>query len=290
MRVDGPVVAALDGGPHSACTLDWAVAEAVRRRTHLVLVSVVQDAWQATAWAWYPVVGASTADREVAELLDERVRYVEDRHPRLDVRARTLHGQLVPCLREVSAEAQLLVVGARERDGLARTGVTAGHVAAHARCPVVVVRDRPAGRAGDAPVIVGVDGSSSSMAAAHAAAREAWLRGRRLVVVHARPTVRNPFARGSLAPLATESPDDPTHKVARAVADSLRDEHEGLDVELVLVDDDPAAALVGLGRDAVLLVVGSRGLAGFRGMLLGSVSSAVVRDASGPVLVVHDGG
>ena len=41
---------------------------------------------------------------------------------------------------------------------------------------------------------------------------------------------------------------------------------------------------------AALLVVGSRGLGTFRGMLLGSVSHAVLREATVPVVVVHDNG
>jgi nucleotide-binding universal stress UspA family protein len=291
MRIDGPVVVALDGGTHSAHTLEWAVAEAVRRQAELVLVRAVDDAWQVTAWSWYPIVGGSDVDTEVAEFLDEQRRSVVERHPGVPVRVRVLHGQVVPCLRELSADAQLLVVGAGLRTGRARTGATGAHVAAHARCPVAVVRADPEHPVQpDAPVVVGVDGSSASLAAAHTAAREAWMRGRRLMVVHARPTIPDPFGRGSVPPLATDSEDDPTHKAARVVADSLGDDFEGLAVELALVDDDPADALVGLGRGAALVVVGSRGLGGFRGMLLGSVSSAVVREAAGPVLVVHDNG
>ena len=74
------------------------------------------------------------------------------------------------------------------------------------------------------------------------------------------------------------------------MAEKLRAENEGLTVELALVDDDPADALVGLAAGAALLVVGSRGLGSFRGMLLGSVSHAVLREATVPVIVVHDNG
>ena len=138
--------------------------------------------------------------------------------------------------------------------------------------------------------MVGVDGSSASLAAAHVAAREAWMRGRPLLVVHARPTIPDPFGRGSVPPLETADENDPTHRAALAVAAKLRDENDGLTVELALVDDDPADALVNLGAAAALLVVGSRGLGSFRGMLLGSVSQAVLREATVPVIVVHDNG
>lgn len=291
MRTDGPVVVALDGSPHSAHTLEWGVAEAVRRRAAVLLVRVVDDAWQTMAWSWYPVIGNGDVDAEVEEYLTAQRTLVAELHPGLPVRVRVLHGQVVPALRELSADAQLLVVGARPRYGRTRTGVTGSHVAAHARCAVAVVRtdvDHPLQP--DAAVVVGVDGSSASLAAARVAAREGWMRGRPLVVVHARPTIPDPFGTGSVPPLATADENDPTHKAAHVVADALRDENPGLDVSLALVDDHPADALIGLGRGAALLVVGSRGLGGFRGMLLGSISSAVVRECTCPVLVVHDQG
>ncbi|WP_315095486.1 universal stress protein [uncultured Cellulomonas sp.] len=291
MRTDGPVVVALDGTPHSARTLEWGVAEAVRRQADVLLVSVVDDTWQVTAWSWYPMVGMTEIDTQVKEYLAEQETQVAERHPGLTVRSRVLHGAVVPCLREISAEGQLLVVGAQSRHGRQRTGTTGVHVAAHARCPVAVVRTEPERPVlPDADVVVGVDGSSASLAAARVAAREAWMRGRPLTVLHARPTIPDPFGRGSVPPLATDDENDPTHKAARVVAESLRADNGGLTVQVALVDDDPVDALTGLARGAALVVVGSRGLGGFRGMLLGSVSGAVIREATCPVLVVHDNG
>ncbi|KQR16249.1 universal stress protein [Cellulomonas sp. Leaf334] len=289
MRSDGPVVVALDGSPHSSHTLEWGVSEAVRRRAEVLLVRAIDDSWQVTAWSWYPVAMGSDAQAEVEQYLVDQQARVEMRHPGVPVKVRVLHGQVVACLRVLSQEAQLLVVGASTPTGRARTGSTGVHLAAHARCPVAVVRadpDQPTQAA--APVVVGVDGSSSSLAAAHVAAHEAWMRGRALTVVHARPTIPDPFGRGSVPPLATDDEDDATHTAARRVAESLRAENEGVVVELALVDDDPVDALTCLARGAALLVVGSRGLGTFRGMLLGSVSAAVVREATCPVLVVHD--
>ena len=289
MRTDGPVVVALDGTPQSLETLDWGVAEAVRRRARVMIVRAVDDPWPVTAWSWYPIVDDFDVDAEATEYLAGLRARVEERHPGLHVEVKVLHGQVVPSLRELSGGAQLLVVGARRRLGRARTGTIGAHVAAHARCPVAVVRtdpDHPVQP--DAAVVVGVDGSSVSLAAAHVAAREAWMRGRPLTVVHARPTIPDPFGRGNVPPLETDDADDPTHKAAVVVAESLVEEHDGLTVDVALVDDDPADALSGLARGAALLVVGSRGLGAFRGMLMGSVSSAVVREASCPVLVVHD--
>jgi nucleotide-binding universal stress UspA family protein len=291
MRTDGPVVIALDGTSNSAHTLEWGVTEAVRRQAEVLLVRTVDDAWQVTAWSWYPIVGGSDVDAEATQYLADLQTHLLERRPEVIVNSRVLHGQVVPCLRELSGDAQLIVVGARPRTGRGRTGSTGVHVAAHARCPVAVVRTDPVHPTppGTA-VVVGVDGSPASLVGARFAAREASMRGLPLTVLHARPTIPDPFGRGNVPPLATDDEDDPTHKAARVVAESLRDELPDLVVDVALVDDDPTDALVGLARGADLLVVGSRGLGGFRGMLLGSVSSAVLRVAAGPVLVVHDNG
>jgi nucleotide-binding universal stress UspA family protein len=49
----------------------------------------------------------------------------------------------------------------------------------------------------------------------------------------------------------------------------------------------PAATLIRASRDARMLVVGSRGIGGFRQMVLGSVADQCVRQAHCPVLVTR---
>ncbi|WP_298460796.1 universal stress protein [uncultured Cellulomonas sp.] len=287
MRPEGAVVIAVDGSPHSRRTLDWGLAEAELRGAEAVLARAYQDPHEYTQASWYPVVGDVRWGDEAAQYLADATRQATARRPGLPVTTRLLHGPTVPMLRSVSEDAQLLVVGARGHSESPRIGRISAHLAAHGRCPVAVVRDL-AHRA--APVVVGVDGSTSSVAAAHVAAREAVLRGVALVVVHGRPT-QVPYGTDGLmflSPLATADADDPTRRAAEAVVAGLRAEHPGLDVRLDLVDDDPVHALVHASADAGLLVVGSRGLGAFRGMLLGAVSSEVVRAATVTVLVVHD--
>ncbi len=290
MRDEGPVVIAVDGAPHSAQTLEWGLAEARRRSAAAVLARAYQEPREYTQWSWYPILDDLRFDTEAKEYLADQLENAATRWPDVPVSTRLLHGPEVPMLRGMSDEAQLLVVGARGQAGRRRVGRVSAHLAAHARCPVILVRaeDRVVDDAAS-PVVVGVDGSAISLAAARVAAREAVLRGVTLVVLHVRPTVAQPNGRGTLLlpPVSTQDLDDPTHKAARQLAAELRRDHPGLDVRLELVDDDPAHALVEMSHGASLLVVGSRGLGAFRGMLLGSVSNDVVRSASTTVMVVH---
>lgn len=135
-------------------------------------------------------------------------------------------------------------------------------------------------------VVVGIDGSTGATAAAEFAVREARLRGARLVAVTA-------------LGLADAAHFDPysVHMhtkmeiVARAeerVAAALREsDTEGLDVRVVVTTEEPARALIDQASFADLLVVGSRGRGGFRGLVLGSVSLRCVLHARCPVTVVR---
>jgi nucleotide-binding universal stress UspA family protein len=288
MRTDGPVVIALDGSMLSDRTLAWGLHEAERRGADAVLARAWLAPDEYALWGWFPVLRPGY-EGDAKEYLDALLEREVARRPRMTITSALLSGPVVPELRTQSTDAQLLVVGAgKER----RPGHIAMHLAAHAHCPVAIVRDdgesapRPAtGKV--RPVVVGVDGSPASLDAADTAAAAAAARGAVLRLVHARATSAEPYGKGYVPALAENAEIDPAHRSARAVADRLRSEHPGLEVETVLVDDDPANAIVKAAHDAQLVVVGSRGLGAFRGMLLGSVSHEVLRDATCTVLVEH---
>ncbi|RYV50934.1 universal stress protein [Pengzhenrongella frigida] len=292
MKTDGPVVIALDGSPHSEQTLDWGLAEATRRHAEVLLVRVFELPREFAEWSWYPLIDEDLGFETVAkEYLAELRTRERQRHPDLTIDSREPHGAEVPELRRLSETAQLLVIGAAGHGRRPRVGSVSGHLAAHARCPVAVVRAAPADPA--APVVVGVDGSPESVAAARTAAGAAALRQVPLVVLHARPVVASAFGRGApvlaTLPESYAAPTDPTQKAAQEIVDRLGVEHPTADIRLEVVADDPVHALVDASRRAQLVVVGSRGLGAFRGMLLGSVSHEVLRDAASTVLIMHDG-
>lgn len=135
-------------------------------------------------------------------------------------------------------------------------------------------------------VTAGIDGSPESLAAAHWAAREATRRGAALCLVHAwewhpRPAASVPADMSERA-LAEDLPE--------RVTDSMRAAHPGLQVIGQALADSPVSALLKAAEQAELLVLGSRGLGGVAGFLMGSVSQRVVARAPRPVVLVRVGG
>ncbi|GIG29400.1 universal stress protein [Cellulomonas marina] len=311
MRTDGPVLIALAGSAGSAQVLAWGLREAELRGAPAVLVRAYQEPQDMPTWSWYPLVEDAGLGRAAKEYLEAQLAEVLRGRPLVTVSTHLVHGPTVPGLRALSASAQLLVVGAGRAQGVGRV---AAHLAAHARCPVAVVRDTasetaaaasatagavtaasatsapptttsPTTRAAGAPVVVGVDGSRASLAAAALAAEAAQRYEAPLLVLHARPAAPTP---GRLPPVV--GPADGDAPARRALADAVAElsaGRPGVTIRAEVVDRDPVPALVGRAAGARLLVVGSRGFGAFRGLLLGSVSHAVVRDAPGTVLVVH---
>ena len=190
---------------------------------------------------------------------------------------------------EESRRAELVVVGSRGLGGF--TGLLLGsvgaQVAAHAHCPVLVVRPDEQPIPVDGPVLVGVDGSESSRLAVGLGADEAGLRDVPLVLVHVGP----PDGDRTVPEEIEESQAAYQAEAVRLLADAsavVRAEHPDLVVREHPVRAAGAAqGLIEASGTASLLVVGTRGRAGFAGLLLGSVSQAAIQHAHCPVLVAH---
>jgi nucleotide-binding universal stress UspA family protein len=139
-------------------------------------------------------------------------------------------------------------------------------------------------------IAVGVDGSGTEASAICFAFEEAALRKARLHVIHAwsHPSSDGP---GEMCPLVYD-PAIVGDEEERAVENLLvrwRAEFPEVEVCCEAVHDRPTRALAGISARSELLVVGTRGRGGFPGLLLGSVSHAMLHSAHCPVAVVPSG-
>jgi nucleotide-binding universal stress UspA family protein len=231
---------------------------------------------------------------EARRIAEAGARLARGHRPDADVHAATFVGSPGTVLVQESEGAALVVVGTRGHGDVAGLllGSVASRVAAHARCPVVVVRGEPAG-AGDRAVVVGVDGSPASVAALRAAAERAAATAAPLRVVCAwRPTTPGGWDRTywlALDPGA--DPDDTARESAERVAAeavaAVRELAPGLAVESRVRGGDAATVVLDAAGDAGLVVVGARGRGSLASLFLGSVSHRVVHGARCPVLVVR---
>ncbi len=137
-------------------------------------------------------------------------------------------------------------------------------------------------------ILVAIDGSESALRAAHWAAAEAARRGRGLTIVHAydwplpnyRPAVVDPA-------VLHDSIVSTANATLAAAVSAVTEAAPTLPVTAELVSGSVVTALLDLTRRAELLVLGSRGLGGFTGLLIGSVAVELVAHGHCPVVVVR---
>jgi nucleotide-binding universal stress UspA family protein len=303
-----PVVAGVDGSLSSYTAVDWAAAEAQRRRVPLRLVHVVErsgDDHPPVSATDAPERGARGASAPVSvslsvsdEITAEAAAYAHACVTDLDVSAETVRGETVSRLVEESGRAAVVVVGNRGLGGLRSllAGSVSVRTAAHARCPMVVVRPHlapPANsddpRHGVGRVVVGVGSSALSRAALEFAFEEAALRGVGLTAVHA---WRYPISAstGDLLLAAYERVDlrDEESELLTEALAPLRERYPEVPVQPVPAPAvSPSAALIHESDGAQLLVVGSHGRSTVATLLLGSVSHSAIHHAACPVAVIH---
>jgi nucleotide-binding universal stress UspA family protein len=138
-------------------------------------------------------------------------------------------------------------------------------------------------------IVVGVDGSGTSMLAARWAAREAESRHAALVLVSAwdMPTFGFSFGTASATEDLIKSLQRSAEDNVGDALDEVREVASDVEVATHVVEGQAAGVLIDASRDADLLVIGSRGLGGFRDLLLGSVSEQCANQAACPVVIVR---
>lgn len=286
----GRIVVGVDGSEASMKALRWAAFEAKRRGRSLLAVSCYSVPFYGEpgmfgAYAIESQVEAVKAEHE--QIAADAVALVSRLDPTVETDAAVVFASPAAVLPEVAEEADLLVVGSTGRTGLLADtlGSTATAVCHRAHVPVVVVPAvSPERGPGMKKIVVGIDGSPTSEEALRWAFEEAKLAGAELVVLHG---WSYPYAGWRSEP-RDEMQLDALRQLESSVETLGPDrERAGVIVHSRLVEDNPANAIIEEAADADLVVVGSRGRGGFKALLLGSTSRAVVQHAPCPVAVIR---
>jgi nucleotide-binding universal stress UspA family protein len=292
--MSGLVVVGVDGSASSLAAVEAAAREAQARGARLRVVHAF--IWPALHVSLAPSrLGPpdgglqKMADRLVAEAVERARTAVPD----VDVSGALVTGEPLTVLEAQSRTAELVVVGSRGMGGFVGllVGSTAVHLAAHGRCPVLVVREQPGT---DGPVVLGADGSAAGGRAVDFAFAEAELRKAPLVALHAWTTWNAPMPapREATTPYANP-PGALAEEEERLLSEALagcRERYPDVVVKHRVVRGGTREALIEASRSAQLVVVGARGRGGFAGLLLGSVSQALLHHAHCPVAVVRAAG
>lgn len=287
----GAVIVGIDGSDRDASCIAWAAGSAQRNNRPLHLLHAQDVAVELAAANPIAARGLAFAPDLVLEdkVLEHALERVRADWPDLQVTGSEPWMHPEEALIEASDHGYLIVVGATRIHGLERLllGRSALAVSLHARCPVVIMPE--GGRTdADGPVVLGYDGSDGALAAAERAFWIADLRGSsvRTVTSWLTEVVDGVVVTTPGTPGWEKVERGYTKMVEKGLTD-LRAKYPNVDVEIRVVRGPSADVLVQESADASLLVVGSRGRGGFRGMLLGSVSHKVIETSHAPVMVIR---
>lgn len=222
-------------------------------------------------------------------VLEDAIASATEQWPDLTTTGSEPWGNPERVLVEASEGAHLVVVGSRRLSGLQRLllGRSALAVAMHAKCPVVLLPDGARTDA-EGPVVVGVDGSEHAQRAAD---RAFWIAGVRGTSVRVVICWYLEVVDGSVV-TTPENPawaqvEDKYRTIAENLLKPVRERYPDVPYEIAVRRGDAPQILTEESSAASLLVMGSRGRGGFRGMLLGSVTHKVIETAACPVMVIR---
>ncbi|WP_416981903.1 universal stress protein [Streptomyces sp. T028] len=286
-----PLVVGVDGSEPSLRAVDWAADEAALRGVPLrVVYASLWERYEGTALA-----GDHKTSEEVraGDIMAVAARRARKRHPGLEVSAEVVPEEPEYALVREGRNASALVLGTRGRSGFVEMllGSVSLTVAAHADCPVIVLRgghDNQVGAATGHRVVLGVGESGKDSAAMRFAAAEARLRRAPLDAVRAwrcpaYESVDHPLLAGEPARLHEE-------QAVKSLDEALKDVPADIDLRRRTVEGPARHVLLDASHDAGLLVVGARRNPGHVGLQLGRVAHGVLHHAACPVAVVPEPG
>ncbi|GAA1535660.1 MULTISPECIES: universal stress protein [Brevibacterium] len=284
------VLVGYDGSELAARALEYGAAEAGRRSIALTVVS----AYTVPVMV-YPNIAsmpeeneAEAAQRAVEELLGEAAGLLRGHSGKVSYRAD--QGDAAGVLRDLSAHAGTVVVGARGRGGFMGRilGSVSTALPAHSHCPTIVVSGRRSD-ADEGAVVVAVDGSDAGRLAMFTAAEAASSRAARLEIVSVLPSGKEWLYWYPELELNTEVTSRRRAELEAALeaeVAAVAEQFPDLKVSAAVPIGNPTEVLAELTETAQLTVLGTRGRGAVRSALLGSISRGVLHQAQGPVMVV----
>ena len=284
--MSAPVVVGVDGSESALHAVRWAAEEALRRHVGLRIVHAYEiPAGYPPGFVDWHALHEALAAQGRTWLADARAE-AERIAPELVVEVVEVKAGAVPALTRMSAEAAVVVLGSRGLGGFTGllVGSTAVGLAARGHCPVVVVR----GHDRTGPVVVGVDGTPVGEAAIAFAFAAADARGVELVAVHTWTDLllEVAFAGGADALDFSRLAQQAEEVLGERLA-GWREKYPDVHVTRHVSRERASRALLRYAEAAGLVVVGSRGRGGFRGLLLGSTGQHLLHHAPCPVAVVR---
>lgn len=279
------IVVGVDGSRAGLEAVSWAVKEATVRGVPLRIVHAMPR-WAYETQRNAPYAGVGLWMREGAEaVLVEAVQRARREEPDVVLDSELLPGDPRPALLKAALGAELLVVGNHGLGGF--RGLLLGSVAlgviGHTTCPVVVVREVPVPPRGK--IVVGVDGQEGGGAAIAVAFAEAALRGAELHAVQAWNAL---IPVGGLDPTPSAELGMAERRLLAEALAGWSERFPDVNVTAHVEAGHPVEVLRRASTDADLLVVGSHGRGDVSGLILGSVSHALLHHAECPLAVVPE--
>jgi nucleotide-binding universal stress UspA family protein len=272
-----PIVVGIDGSQAAIRAALWAVPEAKAHELPLHLVYVMPIETDTSE--------ADVPDAEFdygMEALEAARQAVVARDDSVKVETKLLHGKLNSALTDLSASADMMVVGSVGVGFFAEMilGSTAASLARDSVCPLAIVRavHRYADVPTEGPVMTPFSARVQTGAALGAAFREADIRGAELMVVRTGALRAWSLPASSTSIAAATDPDT----IARI--DEWRQKFPSVAAQSIAIEGYPVAYLEQMSKSAQLIVV-NRTRTG-ESHHLDSIAHAMVYHAKCPVLVV----
>jgi nucleotide-binding universal stress UspA family protein len=269
------ILLGVEAGARSAA--GWAAAEC-RLRGGVVLMVHVPTARSEPWPGWFPASGLTGW-----LLLDELAVDLHQRYPDVAVEQLLGHGDPAGTLTDLSALADLVVLGTTGRGGnlTSLVGSVSARVAAQAHCPVVIVPEQPAlptVRTADRTIVVGVADTAAGRAALDFAFDEAARRRVSVTAVHG-------WQPKDAEEHSENSNGQPERRLDTLLAGWQR-QYPNVPIHPMLLPSHPAQAVLQAARGAELVVLGAHHSDNPWSSRLGPVPQTVLHQTSCPVVLV----